>query len=250
MADLDADGDVDLLLTNKIETDAFDTGRVYLLENIGTAEAAAFRMRGRLGMSGKYHFAPAVADLDADGDLDMLTGTWNKGIDFYRNEGSAHAWDFQLAEEAYVVLTRGSNAHPALADIDADGDYDLFVGESSGDLNFYRNVGTAGSPEFELVSDKYNGIDVGRRSAPTLADLDTDGDLDLIVGREGASAVLFRNTGTREQPLFEEAGTLALELPIYAVPRFVDMDDDGDLDLFSGGLAGGLVYFENLSVAR
>ncbi len=250
LADLDADGDADLLLTNKIESDAFDTGRIYVFENTGTPNAASFHLRGRLGMSGRYHFAPAVADLDGDGDLDMLAGTWNKGINYYRNEGSPSAWNFVLAEEAFVVLSRGSNANPALADIDDDGDYDLFAGESSGDLNFYRNEGSRTDPIFVLVSDKFDGIDVGRRSAPTFADLDADGDLDMVVGREGASAVLFRNVGTKEQHQFKEVGTLDIPLPIYTVPRFADIDGDGDLDLFSGGLEGGLVYFENIATQQ
>ena len=47
-----------------------------------------------------------------------------------------------MVDSALVQLTRGSNATPALADIDGDGDLDLFIGEGSGTINFYRNVGT------------------------------------------------------------------------------------------------------------
>ncbi len=246
-ADLDADGDLDLLLSNKIEADAFDTAAIYHFENQGGAGDPDFVLRGRLDITGRFHYAPAIADLDADGDLDMLAGTWNKGIAYFRNDGSPASPAFTLVQDGYVKLTRGSNSTPALVDIDADGDMDLFVGESSGDLNFYRNVGDAAEPAFELVSDKFEGIDVGRRSTPTFADLDMDGDMDLIVGREGRSAQLFRNNGTAQLPLFEDTGPLDIPLPIYAVPKFADIDGDGDLDLFSGGLGGGLVYYENLT---
>ncbi len=247
-ADLDADGDLDLLLSNKIEADAFDTAAIYHFENQGGERDPEFVLKGRLDITGRFHYAPAIADLDADGDMDMLAGTWNKGIAYFRNDGSPASPAFTLVQDGYVKLTRGSNSTPALVDIDADGDMDLFVGESSGDLNFYRNVGDATEPAFELVSDKFEGIDVGRRSTPTFADLDMDGDMDLIVGREGRSALLFRNIGTAQLPLFEDAGSLDFPLPIYAVPKFADIDGDGDFDLFSGGLGGGLVYYENLTL--
>ena len=247
-ADLDGDGDLDLLLSNKIEADAFDTAAIYRFENQAGEAGPEFVLRGRLEISGRFHYAPAIADLDGDGDPDMLAGTWNKGIAYFRNDGSAADPAFTLVQDGYVKLTRGSNSTPALVDIDADGDMDLFIGESSGDLNFYRNAGNASQPAFELVSDKFDGIDVGRRSTPTFADLDADGDMDLIVGREGRSAALYRNVGTAEQPLFEDAGSLDFPLPIYAVPKFADIDGDGDLDLFSGGLGGGLVYYENMTI--
>ena len=80
-------------------------------------------------------------------------------------------------------------------DIDADGDQDLFIGESSGAINFYRNVGTPSSPNFEFVSDKFSGIDIGRRSVPTFADLDQDGDQDLFVGSRTSNPSTTRTKG-------------------------------------------------------
>ena len=247
-ADLDGDGDADLLLSNKIATDDFYTGRIHYFENQGSVEAPSFQHKGPLDLEGQFHFAPAMADIDADGDLDMLTGTWNKGILHYRNTGGALAPSFELIEDATVNLTRGSNSVPALVDIDADGDLDMFIGESSGELNFYRNAGSATAPLFELVSDNFDDIDVGRRSAPTFADLDGDGDQDMMLGREGKGIALYRNVGTAREPMFQDSGSLDLPLPIYAVPTFFDIDGDGDQDLFSGGLGGGLAYYENLQV--
>jgi hypothetical protein len=98
-------------------------------------------------------------------------------------------------DTALVTITRGSNTVPTLGDLDGDGDLDLIVGESSGWLNYYRNTGTRERPVFTLVSDEYDGIKVGRRSAPLLLDLDRDGDLDLIVGSELDGLAVFRNLG-------------------------------------------------------
>ena len=189
-ADLDGDGDQDLLLSNKIDQEDSETAHIYHFENRSTSEGIVFQEVGRLPISGYHSFAPALADLDSDGDLDMLTGTWNSGILYFRNDGNVQAPHFVLLEEATIKLTRGSYSKPVLVDIDADGDQDLFIGEASGELNFYRNTGTPQSPRFELVNDNFDDIDVGRMSAPTFTDLDGDQDLDLVIGSESDQATV------------------------------------------------------------
>ncbi|ARA94349.1 hypothetical protein AWN76_015105 [Rhodothermaceae bacterium RA] len=245
LADLDADGDLDLLVANKIVPGEPNTSRIYLFENQGTPRQPAFHLTDSLALAPAFHYAPALGDLDADGDLDLLVGTWNEGIAFYRNEGTPQQPDFRLEAPGYVELTRGSNSMPALADLDADGDLDLLVGEASGTLNLYRNEGTPQQPAFRLVSDAYLDLDVGRRSAPTLADLDGDGDLDLFVGAESGGGVFLRNDGTPQAPHFVPNASFAPPLPFFATPVFADLDADGDLDLLVGTASGGLMYFRN-----
>ena len=244
-ADLDGDGDLDLLLANKLDPDDTKTSRLYHFENTGSPEAPSFQERGHMPLFTMYHYAPALGDLDADGDLDMLVGTWNKGVAYYANLGTREDPDFVLQDTTLVKLTRGSNSTPALTDIDGDGDLDLFIGESSGELNFYRNVGTPQAPSFELVTDRFDEIDAGRRSYPTFADVDGDGDEDLLLGREQGGVLLYRRDGSATDPVFVHDPSFTLPLPNYSTPILVDIDGDGDLDLFSGGLSGGLIFFEN-----
>jgi hypothetical protein len=117
------------------------------------------------------------------------------------------------------------------------------VGESSGTLNYYRNDGGPQAPDFQLVSDEFQDIDIGRRSVPTIVDLDGDGDLDLAVGSEVSGLRLFLNEGTPTEPVFVETVPFGPRVPTFTTPVFVDLDGDGDRDLVMGGGGGGLTVY-------
>ena len=243
--DMDNDGDLDMIVGNKIEPTNQKTSLMFVFENTGTATAPAFEYKETLDLISTYHQNPAIADIDADGDLDFLIGKWNKEIAFWRNDGSAADYAFTEVADVYRALTRGQNAAPALVDLDNDGDYDLVAGEASGSLNYWVNNGTPQEPAFELVSDTWLDIDIGRRSFPTFADMDGDGDQDMIVGSELDGLFLWENVGTPEVFQFEERGTLDIDTQAIASPEFADIDGDGDLDLFIGGISGGIMFFRN-----
>ncbi|HEU4827680.1 MAG TPA: FG-GAP-like repeat-containing protein [Gemmatimonadales bacterium] len=246
--DLDADGDLDMLVGNKIEPEGEVAG-LYLLENVGSAKAPAFRVRSQLPVAPGYHYAPALGDLDADGDADLVLGTWRDALLFYRNDGSRTSPRFVLADSMLARLTRGSHATPTLGDLDGDGDLDLFVGEASGAINQYRNDGNRSAPRFTLVTDAWNGLQEGRRTAPRLADVDGDEDLDLVIGTESGTPVLFRNTGSAKTAEFARVQEAPV-WPALSVPAFGDLDGDGDLDAVLGNAAGGLMLFEGVARGR
>ncbi|MDX1740243.1 MAG: FG-GAP-like repeat-containing protein, partial [Rhodothermales bacterium] len=261
VADVDADGDPELMLSNQIEPGDSKTSAIYVFDLIRDGSALIidggpiyWQLVDTLRFHPAYHYAPALGDLDADGDLDMVLGAWRDELGWYRNDAGDGAFSFEVVDPVAAKLTRGSNATPALVDIDADGDLDLFVGETSGALNFYRNDGSAAVPDFVFVSDEYGGIDVGRRSFPVFEDVDDDGDYDLLLGKAKGGLLAYRNVGTPQEPRFAEVAEstadrpfgrlLALPLPPYSTPLFFDLDGDGDRDVLSGGQGGGLMYWE------
>ncbi len=73
---------------------------------------------------------------------------------------------------------------PTFADVDGDGDLDLLVGANDGRLGYVLDNGTT-SPNYEAqigTNNPFNDINVENLSTPTFADVDGDGNLDLVVG--------------------------------------------------------------------
>jgi len=244
IGDIDGDGDLDILIGSKVDPTQTLMGRLHFLENIGSAQDPHFIERAPFSLSTQFHQAPALGDLDADGDLDLLLGNWRAGVELWMNDGERNGVpSFSLADSAIVMLPRGGNTVPTLGDLDGDGDLDLLVGEAAGNVNFYRNVGTAQVPRFMLVEEDFAGVDVGRRSAPSLEDWDGDGDLDLWVGAEDGSLVLYENQGSATDPRFVLLPDIGLSLSPYAAAAWGDLDGDGERDLITGGIGGGLVFF-------
>lgn len=243
VADLDGDGDLDLLIGNRIDTVGDTAGTITWFENTGSPQLPRYQDRGVLPMQKEFHYAPTVADLDGDGLPDLLVGTWRDRVQYWRNTGTRQMSQWTLADSALVVLTRGSNTAPALADLDGDGDLDLFVGEASGQLNFYRNTGTRTSPTFVLVTDVFQDIDVGRRSTPAFADVTGDGKVDLLLGSEDGGIQVWRNTSDAATVRFVRDSVFVLPSGPYSSVALADVDGDGVLDSIVGTTSGGLLYF-------
>ncbi|MDP3788867.1 MAG: VCBS repeat-containing protein, partial [Candidatus Omnitrophota bacterium] len=129
----------------------------------------------------------------------------------------------------------------------------MFIG-SFGNILFYQNDGTRNSPSMTLINENYFSDESGppRWSAPTLCDIDHDGDYDFFIaksaGYEGNGSICFyRNDGTPNASLWtlvtESYASFAGER--YPKLAFCDIDNDGDFDMFIGGESGTVTLYQN-----
>ena len=248
-ADLDKDGDMDLLIGDY-------EGNVHFYQNIGTKSSPAFAaaQKNPFGLIPlpDYPFI-TVADIDNDGDIDLFVGGYSGNIHFLKNIGTPQIPVFDAAvENPFNISNIGLFAFPALADIDHDGDLDLFVCGLYGKMQFFKNTGTANLADFAAPQEDPFGITpVTLFGAPAFADLDHDGDLDLLVGEYYGNTRYFKNTGTSTSPAFAAPLTNPFGITqtyYYAIPALADLDDDGDLDLVIGEYYGKLQYFKNTEI--
>jgi hypothetical protein len=194
--------------------------------------------------------SPDFVDINNDGDYDCFAGLGNGFTAYYQNNGSSTFPAFaNWYWNAFGIYDVGNNAKPAFADMDFDGDYDLYAGEAGFQIFFLRNTGTSFSPNFTYVSINPGGIaNLGPNVAPALVDIDGDGDFDLFTGEGFGNIYYYENIGTKFNAIFSIAFTNPFGLSdvgFNSSPSFSDVDFDGDYDAFIGNQSGNIIFFRN-----
>ncbi len=217
-ADIDNDGDLDLATT------AVGGGSSRIYRNDGTGLFADVANSGTGGESQTALFG----DVDNDGFTDLYHGLYFGGSRLFRGTGAAIPFtDVTAASGTGVSSTWTGNA---FADVDLDGDLDLFLARGGGNCLFINNG--AGVFSDQAAARGVQDAAVGCH-AVAFGDVDGDGDVDLFLGRDlGNAPRLYLNDGTGYfTDAASGAGLLAATSARSAV--FGDIDNDGDLDLFT-----------------
>ncbi|MDX2304788.1 MAG: VCBS repeat-containing protein [Microscillaceae bacterium] len=253
---------------------------IYYLENVKNSVDARFEKYDTLFPKSKpIHFEvfPAVfwEDLDFDGKKDLLASPnvfvneynridFSRSLWFYKNVGTEAKPDFQFQQDNFLqntLLDLGEDAFPTLADYDADGDLDLFVGNHgslqsgkfAASLALFENIGTAQNPRFQLKNkDFLNLSDLGLWDFRVyFQDLNGDRSPDLCLSAGDQRNTFFYtipNLAVQNQAFkFDPKQLQKINLPIQKrdFPVLWDTDKDGDLDLIVGGRSGNLAFYEN-----
>ena len=269
LADLDGDGDPDLVIGGAL-------GLIYYFENTGTPDNSRFTQRtGNAnpldGVDAGSNSKPALVDLDGDGDSDLVVGNADGLFHYFENTGTVTDPRFtQRIGDANPLdgVDVGSDSTPVFVDLDGDDDPDLAGGNSSGLLYFFENTGAPAKASFVRRTGDENplgGIFETYKAAPigieylhygvsAFADIDDDGDPDLVVGYDKGDIIYYENTGTATEPGFAKRSGAALPLDgvavdYYGAPAFADLDNDEDLDLVVGDGNGAIHYLKNTGTA-
>ena len=257
LADLDGDGDLDLILPGL----GYDPALLYRNDGDGTF-ADATRGSGLDLISAEYSFSPAFGDYDLDGDLDLLLAHWGTHRDrsdwgsetehLWRNETDGAGIRFapvtlsaglvpDILDPDDPLLTRSDDDYtfsPSFARINGDRYPDVLMVADFNHTQVFHNLGDG---TFVNATDVDVIVD-GNGMGSALGDYDNDGDLDWFV-----SSILGR--GLNVPPTISELGNrLYLNEGGVFVDHtaasgvadggwgwgscFIDFENDGDLDIY------------------
>ena len=263
-ADVDGDGDLDVLLAARY----YDTENliskscIHLLRNDTINGQWQFNWASQdwMGLSALnfQNIYPSWGDWDGDGDGDLILGELNGNLYLVRNIGSINNPNFgapQLLMDATgTLIDLGQSSTPLLVDVNQDGLMDLVVGEKSGNVNFYKNVGTNATPSWSLVTENLAGaqassyLGLDGYSVPAL--VKGEGTLwNLYLGCEKGWVNHYQfqgNLPTQGQLMDEQ--WLDIREGDRSSIVFGDFSGEGSLDMLMGHSGGGLAFFTTDSV--
>ena len=227
--DVDSDGDMDVATTN------FLANTVLWYENDGTAVPGfTERVIDSEAPSAFWLFA---ADMDGDGDTDLLTTAIAGDVRWYENDGAPDP-----GFTRHTVDDLGQPRTVYAADMDGDGDMDFLVASvTDSSVRWYENDGAA-VPGFteRLVDDTASGA-----FSVFAADVDGDGDTDILAASEFDNTVSWYENDGAIDPVFTKRvidTSVGDARALYAM----DMDGDGDLDILaSANTDGTILWYEN-----
>jgi hypothetical protein len=234
LGDLDGDGDLDVVSGG---TDY----KVYVWQNDGSPFTGTWTAQ-EAGTHGDFLFSVALGDLDGDGDLDVASCGADDKVNVWQNDGTpfSGAWTKQEvgAHTEWAMSV-------ALGDLDGDGDLDLASGGLDKKINVWRNDGTPFSGAWTKTEVGTLAGDPNSANSLAIADLDDDGNPDIVSGAYGGSLDVWRNSGSPFSGAWTTSQSVGSHASIVRSVALGDLDGDGDLDVGSAGDDAKVNVWEN-----
>jgi hypothetical protein len=258
LGDFDGDGDLDAVVGNEGSGEVGDEelSRNIIYRNVdGAFEFAAFTIGDATDIERTLDIA--AADIDNDGDTDIIASNFGGPGVYYLNDGTATLDSGNFPTQvAYSSVNRRTWA-VGIADFDGDGDLDILEANSgssaqSGQVNslYLNRLLERNNLEFSSEIRMTTNADLARSRALALGDIDNDGDIDVVFGENPVSGghpgynTCQRWSGSSfSSPTNIQPTSTFLTFAV----KLADVNGDGYLDLIEGNQGAPThVYLNNM----
>ena len=229
--DMNDDGHMDVLGS------ATGANDIAWWENDGSQSFTKHSIAGG-GFAGAAYAYPA--DVDGDGDIDVLGAAYTADdIAWWENDGSENFSDIKFIDDDF-----NGAASVYAADIDGDGDIDVLgAGRFENRFLWSKNDGNTTTPSF--TNNYLTDDDFLKSNSVYAADMDNDGDMDILGAGSSNDIIWWENDGNTTTPSFTACNIDDNFLNAFDV-RAADIDGDGDMDVLGAALTdGNITWWEN-----
>jgi hypothetical protein len=264
-ADFDADGDQDMFIANKgLLSGSSFLGTISLYENTGDNVQPEFNLINgdylNLSSKGYTNIRLAFTDLNGDNAIDIAFTSYyttstssTYTIKYILNTNAAgQPFAFSLTNILVLPLTASNEDIPCFYDVDKDGLQDVLLGRTSGKISYFRNIGSAAAPSYNLAKDTLGGIKVDSMLtrtyiSVTVTDLSNDGLPDLITGDNSGQLRVYSDFQSNLSGIYSgfdinpDSSGLPYSLGKLLYLTSTDLNNDNYPELFIGNNAGGLI---------
>jgi len=201
-----------------------------------------------------FFSSPALADLEGDGDLEIVVGGMDQKLYAWHLDGTAvDGFPTFLGFPGFESEGSRIISSPAVGDLDGDGTLEIVIGtnetlgEHSGAVYAVSHRGALEDGWPQKVVGAFTQVlpyvGEGVPMSPAMADLDGDGDVEVCAYSQAGDIVVFQGDGSElwraDKSLDRYGGGATVPdgsvFPLINNPAFGDMDGDGTPDLVGGG---------------